>query len=87
MAPANRDEALSERFAHLYGVLAEAIAEQIRRGIREQSFGPVNVESAAAALIAAMEGLLFQARVRPNLDLEAAWRETETLFIKGLQAR
>ena len=86
LARAGRDEELRVRCGRLYRLLGEVMAEQIQRGVADGRFRAVDVDSTASALVAVMDGLLFQKLVRRGFNLEQACREASELFIRGLEA-
>lgn len=86
MAHAGRDEALRSRFARLDGLAREALAPLIERGIERGELRPVPVEHVVQLLGGLFDGLLLQKVLQPDLDLEALWRQAETLVLRGLAA-
>ncbi len=87
LAQASRDEKLRERLANMYQKFCDGMSEYLTRGVTEGIFRPVDPEDVACVVVAALDGLLLQKLVRPQLDLPATWRATEDLFMKGLLAK
>lgn len=85
LAHATRDPELRARSAQIYGRYREIVERQIRRGIDEGSYQPVDAGSVAAGLIAALDGLLVQQLMIQEVDVERAWSETLEVLLRGLR--
>lgn len=62
-----------ERFAAVYRESRERLAELLREGVARGEVRDLPPEGMAAALVAAVEGLLLQALVDPGFDPHPAW--------------
>ena len=87
MAHASRDEDLRGRFRLMYSVLRDLLAGQVERGIGEGRFAPIDSRGAASGILAAMDGLLIQKVLGPELELAPVWRLTVEILIRGLAQR
>lgn len=74
------------RFAKLYQRSRSRLAATVRRGIERGEIRPCEPEHVAAALTAAIEGLLLQAFADPHYDPRPAWPTTWEIISRGLAA-
>lgn len=65
--------AARERLAASYRRSRERLAAVLRRGVERGEIRDLSVDGMAAALTASVEGLLLQAMVDPDFDLDGHW--------------
>ena len=86
MAQSARDDDIRERADHAQSVWKSAVEKQIARGVADGTLRPVATGEVVLLLDATIDGLMLAKLMRPELDLEAAWRAAEEIFWRGLQA-
>jgi AcrR family transcriptional regulator len=74
------------RFARVYDRARANVAEWIRRGIERGELREVPAEPLAAALVAAIEGLLLQTLADAEFDALAHWPAIFDVLARGLEA-
>jgi AcrR family transcriptional regulator len=77
---------VQELFAEIYRESRRQLGAWIRRGIEAGEIRDVEPDSLAAALTAAMEGLLLQALVDPEFEPGRHWRVSWDVFARGIAA-
>lgn len=63
-----------------------AMQAQLARGVAAGKLLPIAAPEVALVIGATIAGLMLQKLMRPELDLEAAWRAAEEIFWRGLEA-
>ena len=86
IAQSARDEEIRVRAERAQGVWKTAVEKQIARGVASGTLLPVDAGAVGLLLDAAIDGLMLARMMRPDLDLEPAWRAAEEIFWRGLQA-
>ena len=87
LAHAARDDELRHRLAGMgLGTLGHAV-RAIEHGVKTGEFRAVDPERTALQLVAALDGLQVHQLVRPELDVNALWREHVDLLIRGMEAK
>lgn len=84
IAQSARDEDIRVRAERAHGVWKAAVQVQIARGVADGTLRPVAAEEVALVIDATIDGLMLAKVVRPELDLDAAWRAAEEIFWRGL---
>ncbi len=84
LAQATRDEELRDRLAGMYKAFSDQVSAIIEQGVREGTFRDVQAKEAAGFIAAALDGLVLQKVVRPEMDLPGMWRAAEDMIMKGL---
>ncbi len=77
---------LRRRFTDVSRSVSAPFAREVARGIEAGIFRDVDPEHAALAILAALSGLKLHKAMRPELDLDRAWRVTQELWLEGLRA-
>jgi AcrR family transcriptional regulator len=63
-----------------------AVQAQLARGVAAGKLRPVAAHDVMLVIGATISGLMLHKLMRPELDLEAAWRAAEEIFWRGLEA-
>ncbi len=87
LAHAARDEGLRRRIAGMGRGTLRSVAEAIEHGVATGEFRPVDPDHVSIALVASLDGLQSHQLLRPDLEVNAIWRETVDLLIRGLEAK
>ncbi len=76
-----------ERMSALYRKVRKSLSAIIREGIRSGEICEVSPVDAAAALVAAFEGLLLQSMVDPRFDAQRRWPGVWATLERGLRRK
>jgi AcrR family transcriptional regulator len=85
MSHASHDEELRDRMRTLYLGFHRLVADEIRRGIEQGSFRPVDVDALARTLVAALDGLLMQHVLLRDFDPARVWAGAIDAMLGGLE--
>jgi TetR/AcrR family acrAB operon transcriptional repressor len=85
VAHASREQELGDRYRKMYQTFRVVIEEQVRRGIRDGDFRPVDPGTVAAGIAATLDGLILQKVFVPEVDLGRLFDETVEILIRGIQ--
>jgi TetR/AcrR family acrAB operon transcriptional repressor len=80
-----RDDEIRVRAERAHGVWKAAVEKQIARGVAEGTLRSVAASEVGLVIDATIDGLMLAKLMRPELDLEAAWRAAEEIFWRGLK--
>jgi AcrR family transcriptional regulator len=86
IAQSARDDEIRVRAERAHGVWKAAVEKQIARGVAEGTLRPVEAGEVGLVIDATIDGLMLAKLMRPELDLEAAWRAAEEIFWRGISA-
>ncbi len=86
IAQSARDDEIRVRAERAHGVWKAAVEKQIARGVAEGTLRPVAAGDVGLVIDATIDGLMLAKLMRPELDLEAAWRAAEEIFWRGISA-
>ena len=81
-----RDEGIRARAEHAQGMWKAAVQTQIARGVAAGKLRPMAAAEVALVIDATIDGLMLAKLMRPDLDLDSAWRAAEEIFWRGLGA-
>lgn len=82
----SQDPGIRMRAEQKQEVWNAAVQAQLARGVAAGKLRPVAAQDVLLVIGATISGLMLQKMMRPELDLEAAWRTAEEIFWKGLEA-
>jgi len=86
IAQSARDDEIRVRAERAQGVWKATMEKQIARGVAEGTLRPVAAGEGGLVIDATIDGLMLAKLVRPELDLDSAWRVAEEIFWRGLGA-
>ena len=86
IAQSARDDEIRVRAERAHGVWKAAVEKQIARGVAEGTLRSVAAGEVGLVIDATIDGLMLAKLIRPELDLEAAWRAAEEIFWRGISA-
>ena len=86
IAQSARDDEIRVRAERAQGAWKAAVEKQIARGVAEGTLRPVAAAEVGLLIDATIDGLMLAKLMRPDLDLDSAWRVAEEIFWRGLSA-
>jgi AcrR family transcriptional regulator len=86
IAQSARDDDIRTRAERAHGYWKALVEKQIERGVAEGTLRPVAAGEVGLVIDATIDGLMLAKLIRPELDLEAAWRAAEEIFWRGLKS-
>jgi len=81
-----QDPDIRVRAEHKQAVWNAAVQAQLARGVAAGRVQPAAAEEVTLVIGATISGLMLQKLMRPELDLDAAWRAAEKILWRGLEA-
>jgi AcrR family transcriptional regulator len=87
MAHASRDTEVRRRFSGMGQRTIQFLVDAVEHGVRSGEFRPVDAESVALGILAALDGLQVHQLLRPDLDVNRVWQETVDQLIRGMEVR
>ena len=86
IAQSARDDEIRVRAERAHGAWKAAVEKQIARGVAEGTLRRVAAGEVGLLIDATIDGLMLAKLMRPDLDLDSAWRAAEEIFWRGLRA-
>jgi hypothetical protein len=87
VAHAAREPELRKRFAGMGQGAVRFVVDAVAHGVATGEFRSVDPEQVALAMFASLDGLQVHQVLRPELDVNALWRATVELLIRGMEAK
>lgn len=86
IAQSARDDDIRVRAERAHGVWKAALEKQIARGVADGTLRPIAAADVGLLIDATIDGLMLAKLIRPELDLEGAFRAAEDIFWRGVSA-
>lgn len=80
-------ESVRAVLTHVYTQYMDLFINLIQQGIASKEFYPVNTEHTARMMIGAIDGILLQKLLDPNLDFKPILNQLIELILRGLKVR